>query len=311
MPLSKIDAEDFLKYLIEEPWRLIHANELISHYHEFREDFLNSFSAFVKSRLNDGYQIYKIYSNVYLIENYGDSSLRMIVENLVSAQFYCGSTECYFTVARLNKEFNDSIYFFGFTKKILTESFSSTEKLINIIDNISDNAKVDKIKLIFNCLKILKKDQFFKINLIFESLDLNSKYELLSYSVEYDFDITNNLSYYLSIDKNFNSYCESKFDDDSILIKNILKRQLYELLNLNHIKIFISNNWKKIPISISEIIEKSIEKKYSAILLYIASFYDKRKIFKSLLKINDQSSIDEFIRLYKNDKEVKLLLMFN
>ena len=57
--------------------------------------------------------------------------------------------------------------------------------------------------------------------------------------------------------------------------------------------------------------EKCVEKRYPTLLLDLSPYINKRKIYKSLLKIDDQHFINKFIKLYKNEDDVKSLLLFS
>ena len=214
-------------------------------------------------------------------------------------------------MAEANKEFYGSNYVFGFTKALISKLiFLDAQHAIEAINYIADNSSLRKDKLYYNVFRVLKKDQFFKINLYYDKLDLHTKYLLLANSLECDFDLAANLSYYITNDKTFHDYVVSLLNDSSIFAISLKKRSVYDLLNLNHIISFIEDQHSKIPLTIEFLIDRAVDRKYPQLLLGFAKFYNKKTIYKCLLKLEDKVYLDKFIKNYGNDKEVRGLLLF-
>jgi len=312
MAFPSEEVENLLNALVNEPWSLISNDTTLQNiYLEYRQDFIFHFQKFIENNLLNINSIHKIYNNLYLIEDYSDDFLKNLIEEIVVKEFINGDKNILIQLSIKNRELNSNFYFFGFIKKLIQELLYDTKFLFDSILEISAAAEVDKLHIIFNAFKILKKDQFYKINTIYNYLDNKDKCELLSIAVEHDYDITNNLSYYLTQDTDFYNYALENLTDNCLLLDNLIKRPTYDINSLTHIKKLICIKSEQIPETIDLILEKCVAKRYPTFLLDLSPYINKRKIYKSLLKIDDQHFINKFIKLYKNEDDVKSLLLFS
>ena len=165
MAFPSEEVENLLNALVNEPWSLISNDTTLQNiYLEYRQDFILHFQKFIENNLLNINSIHKIYNNLYLIEDYSDDFLKNLIEEIVVKEFINGDKNILIQLSIKNRELNSNFYFFGFIKKLIQELLYDTKFLFNSILEISAAAEVDKLHIIFNAFKILKKDQFYKIN---------------------------------------------------------------------------------------------------------------------------------------------------